>query len=114
MIRVFISGPYTLGDVEANVNRAIKVANELAVRGYVPFVPHLFHFWDGLYHHEYDFWTKLDLVWLRSCDCVVRLDGESPGADMETKQAKAWQIPVYNSLDELLASPVGWKRPGGA
>ena len=45
MKHIFIAGPYA-GDQAVNVRRAIEVANKLLLRGYVPYVPHLTHFWD--------------------------------------------------------------------
>jgi len=39
--RVYIAGPYTLGDKEANVLGAINAATVLLDSGFAPYVPHL-------------------------------------------------------------------------
>lgn len=43
----------------------------------------------------------LVLQWVESCDCLLRLDGESKGADIEVSRAKELKIPVFYSIDEL-------------
>jgi len=41
------------------------------------------------------------MEWITVCDCVLRLEGESPGADAEVVLAKKKGIPVFYSIDEL-------------
>jgi len=60
------------------------------------------HFWHMLIPHEYQFWTALDMEWVRRCDAVLRLPGDSRGADAEVKLAKECGIPVFYSINELL------------
>ena len=57
---------------------------------------------DVHYKFDYDFWLAYDMEWLKVCDCVLRLDGESPGADKEDELAKKLGIPVYYSIGELM------------
>lgn len=99
--RVFVSGPYTNGDVAVNVRNAIDAASKLMDAGYAVYLPHLTHFWHLVSPRPYQDWIKLDLEWLKFCDAVVRLDGESQGADGETKEAANLGIPIF-SLEELL------------
>jgi hypothetical protein len=42
------------------------------------------------------------MEWLKSCDCVLRMSGDSPGADKEVMLAEVLAIPVYYSIEELL------------
>lgn len=98
---VYIAGPYTKGDVAQNVRNAILAADRLAKAGYVPFIPHLTHFWHLLCPHEWEFWLEQDLHWLEACDCVLRLPGESIGADREVEHAQELGIPVYLSIGQL-------------
>jgi len=94
-MRVFVSGPYTNGDVAVNVRTAILAANRLLRKGHIPFVPHLTHFWHLVVPHPYEDWLELDMEWLKVCDAVLRLPGESPGADVEVRLAESLGIPVY-------------------
>ena len=100
---VYIASPYTKGDVAVNVRKAIDAADNLAKHGFLPFMPLMSHFWHMIYPHEYHFWTEMDLQWVERCDCVLRLPGESAGADHEVKFAMALKLPVFHSLATLYA-----------
>ena len=99
---VFISAPYTKGDVGENVNKAICAADALADAGLIPFVPHLTHLWHLIIPQDIDFWYKYDLAWLDKCDCLVRLNGESAGADNEVEYARKHGKPVFYSVHECI------------
>lgn len=101
--RVYIAGPYTNGDVAVNVRSAYEAANQLADLGFAPFVPHATHFWHMLFPRRYEFWLELDREFLPCCDAVLRLAGESNGADGEVAQAKELGIPVFEDAAALLA-----------
>lgn len=103
MIRVYIAGQYTVGDPVVNVRRAMDAATTLLERGYAPYLPHLTMFWHLVSPQPYETWMNLDIEWVRACDALLRLPGESPGADREVFAAKAAGIPVYYSIDSLLA-----------
>jgi len=100
--KVYVAGPYTLGDVAVNVRNAIIAADVLANHGFAPFVPHLSHFWHMHRPRSYAEWLAIDFAFLLSCDLVLRLPGESPGADLEVKTAQERNIPVYFDIDTLL------------
>ncbi len=101
--KVFIAGPYTNGDVALNVRNAFAAANELADHGFAPFVPHYTHFWHLMYPRPYDFWLELSKQFLTCCDCLLRLGGESKGADVEEEHARALGLPVFRSINEVFA-----------
>ncbi len=103
-ISVYIASPYTKGDVAVNVRDSFLVANQLADLGYLPFPPLYSHFWHFLTPHPYQFWLELDKEWVLRCDCILRLPGESTGADGEVEFAKEHGIPVYYSIEELQAA----------
>ena len=42
----------------------------------------------------------IDLEWVSCSDAVLRLPGESAGADREVQHAKSLNIPVYYSIEE--------------
>jgi hypothetical protein len=98
---VFISSPYTVGDVAMNVRAQIDAANELMDLGHTPFLPLLSHFQHLVHPRSYQDWIDNDLAWLRVCDCVLRLPGESAGADLEVKEARRICKPVYYLIEEI-------------
>ncbi len=97
---IYVAGPYS-SDPCRNTHAAIQAAEQLIAFGYVPFVPHLTHFWHTMTPHDYEFWLEYDLAWLRKCDAVLRLPGESKGADRECGEAMSLGIPVFHSIDDL-------------
>jgi len=106
---IYIAGPYSNGDVARNVRRAIYNANLLRQLPnpddnfvLVPYIPHLSHFWHLLHPQEYNFWMDLGMDWLERCDCVLRLQGDSPGADKEVGLAKARMIPVFYEIGHVI------------
>ena len=101
MKTVYIASPYTKGDVAMNVRNSFLVADELVSLGFLPYAPLWTHFWHFLSPHTHDFWTKLDLEWVLKCDCVLRLPGESSGADAEVRFAIKNGMPVFYSIEEL-------------
>jgi len=112
-MKVYIAGPYTKGDVAQNVANATRLADYLANLGYTPYLPHLTHFWHMMYPRPYEWWLKYDMEWLRECDCVVRIFGDSSGADKEVSCAGelgkdvfifyGFEIQNLNRFDEWLA-----------
>ena len=106
MKRVYVAGPYTHGDVEANVREAIAASDMLLEAGYAPYCPHMSHFWHRQHPHDYETWMALDMAWLAQCDALIRLPGESPGADREVLFAQHHNIPVYYGWSEFLIAEV--------
>ncbi|MBL7876764.1 MAG: DUF1937 family protein [Cyclobacteriaceae bacterium] len=99
--KIYVAGPYTKGDVAVNVRNAISAANELADLGFAPFVPHFTHFWHMIFPRPYEFWLDLDNQFLPACDAVLRLPGESSGADKEVKLAESHGKKIFYSLEDL-------------
>lgn len=101
-IRVYIAGPYSGGDVGKNIREAMIAWHRLRNLGFIPFCPHLSHFLHLLIPLEYEDWLLWDLEWLRVCDAVLRLPGESPGADREVLAANDLNIPVFTTIEALI------------
>jgi hypothetical protein len=119
---VYISGPIK-GDLAANIGQATAAFKRLAEAGLAPICPHWSAFSGpvlvsstggtvyafasvegcGLSHAE---WLAVDLALVERSDAVLRLPGESKGADMETDHARARGIPVFDTVSSLLA----WAR----
>ena len=98
---VYISAPYSKGDIGRNILRVIQIADELIEMGYTPFIPHLNHLWHLISPKSWEFWMEYDLELLPRCDIVLRLDGDSDGGDREVRKAESLGLPVYYSLEEL-------------
>ena len=66
-----------------------------------------------MFEHPYDFWIRYDLIELEECNALVRVAGESSGADNEVIRAeeltmpvhiiKCFSIPELNKLDSFLS-----------
>lgn len=101
-IRIYIASPYTLGDVAVNVKNQMDAAAKLIDAGFAPFVPLYSHFQHMAHPRPYNVWTALDNEWVPVCDCVLRLPGESSGADAEVKLAESLGLPIYYSVQEAI------------
>lgn len=101
MKHIYIASPYTKGDLVENVRVSLHVGKTLTLAGYIPFCPLLYHFWHFMDPMPYEFWTRLDLEWVKRCDLMLRLPGDSAGADAEVELAKSLNIPVVYSVAEL-------------
>lgn len=108
-MRIYIASPYgrrrgnNEAECEANVAVAVNCARELIKRGHNPYVPHLWHWihkgWFATLNEEE--YLNLCKAWVPCCDAVLRLAGESEGADAEVALAKELGIPVYYSVDNM-------------
>ena len=98
---IFVSSPYSIGDTVLNVRRACLAGDEILESGHIPYIPHLSHLWHLVSPKDYEVWLEIDLAILSFCDGVLRLAGESEGADREISEAKKLCIPVYYSVKEI-------------
>ena len=102
---VYIAGPYTLPDPVANTRRAVHFAERLFSEGKVtPVVPHLTMLWHFILPHSLEWWYRYDIELLAHCDALLRLPGESAGADREVAFARENLIPVFHSISVLNAN----------
>ena len=109
MKRIYVAGPLSKGDLRQNVINAIKAGDAVADLGCAPFIPHLTVYWQRIgakngKHRDfmdYDFWLAQDFAWLAVCDALLRLPGDSKGADLEEIEAKRLGIPIFYSLEDF-------------
>jgi hypothetical protein len=103
-IKVYIASPYTKpeGQQLENTIKSFKIFNILANKGFIPFVPLTSHFIHEKYPQDYKFWIDYDLEWVLCCDCLLRIKGESSGADGEVEVAKKNNIPVFYIIQDLI------------
>jgi hypothetical protein len=104
---VYVAGPYTKPDPCVNTRTAIMAGDRLLSAGLVPFVPHLTHLWHTVTPRPYQDWLDYDMHWLKVCDAVLRLPGESSGADKEVAEAGRLGLPVFHSIDGVIAWATG-------
>jgi nucleoside 2-deoxyribosyltransferase len=99
---VYVAGPLTTGDLGNNLDSAINAANELLDAGFQVFLPHAMTLpMHKAQPRSYTKWMEFCFYWLLKCDAVLRLPGESKGADCETALARLAKIPVCASVAEL-------------
>ena len=103
-MRAYVAGPYSNGNVAANVRKAVKAGIELIEAGHAPYIPHLSHYIELQSKQDYDVWMEVGLKWLMVSDAMIRLSGESSGADVEALFAKTHEIPIYCSVEDFLQS----------
>lgn len=103
-LTVYVAGPYSNPDplgVEINVCKAMDAGDELEDAGLVAFIPHLSHFRHCRRFRDYEHWIRVDLVWLRKCDALLRLEGESKGSDGEVEEAQRIGVPVFYRVEDV-------------
>lgn len=105
MTLCYVASAYTAPTEEltlANVEKAIDAGEEIASCGVHVFVPHFYHHWHKRHPHSYEFWMAQCIAVLRRCDCLVRLDGSSKGADKEVHIAYTeLHIPVFFGVQDF-------------
>lgn len=99
---VYIASPYSIGDKLTNVRASLEVANTLMGKGFVPYAPLLNHFQDEIFPRPEKDWLEFDIHWLCKCDALLRLPGESKGADEEVRSANKVGTPIFYSIEELV------------
>lgn len=98
-LKVYIAGPISSGDLDANIRQATEAARELIRHGFAPLCPQLTCYLDGSTPSvtggvDHETWMAVDLPWVAAADVVLRLPGESAGADREVAEAERLGIPV--------------------
>ena len=88
-------------DPVRNTHEAIMVGERVRELGHIPYVPHLNLLWHIVVPHEPNYWYLYDLAWLDVCDCLIRLPGESKGAEIEVARMEKLGRPVY-TMEQFL------------
>ena len=105
-MKIYIASPYSIGDPLENVRRQIDACEELSNLGHLPIWPLSSHYWHEIYQHDWQFWMKMDMQLLALCDAVLRLNGESVGADCEVDEANRLGITVYYNINDIKESKI--------
>jgi hypothetical protein len=106
---IYVAGPYQKPDPVVNTRRAIQAGMELYDSGLVvPLIPHLSLLAHLVDPRPVEMWYALDLRQLEHCDALLRLPGESTGADVEVDHAGQIGIPSFMSTPAVIA----WAQRG--
>src|SRR3990167_1126021 len=111
-MRIFVAGPLAKPIPADNVMRAAKLGVQLFMRGHLPYIPHLYHFWQlltspGAPVKEKDFllneenWAALSLSFMPMMDAVYLIDGESYYGTLECEFAQRLALPIYRNINEI-------------
>jgi hypothetical protein len=120
---IYVAGPLGTKDPFSNAGLAIRYADRLRAEGHTPVIPHLNCFWAAICPGvPYEEWMRMDLEMVLRCNLLIRLPGESPGAEREYACAAEHNIPtiLIDNLEGplpttlLRAAPEGEDRPRAA
>ena len=101
---IYISSPYTLGDSAAHVTTQLQAAHHILDMGHCPVAPLLTHFLHIYQPRPYEDWMQMDLAIVPRVDALIRLPGESKGADREVQKARECGIPIFTDWASLAAA----------
>lgn len=109
---IYIAAPYSNGEMNSgktpekiimdNIINSLRVGNELADAGFIPFAGNLYHYWHMAYPRDYESWFEIVTAHLPHCKAVLRLEGLSSGADREVEMANKLGIPVFYDIQTLI------------
>ena len=101
--KVYLSGPITLGDRDHNFRQACDAHRRLMEARFAVMNPILTMLIPGCWDIPHDEWIAADLPWVAAADVLLRLPGESTGADEECEFAAIVDVPVYTDIEQLIA-----------
>lgn len=108
---LYVAGPYRKPDPVANTNAVCRVAMQIYERTeWCPFVPHTSIVLHMVSPREDQYWLDYDIEILRNCDAIVRLPGESPGADAEIAEAERLGIRILGLHEIPTEALAEWMR----
>lgn len=94
MIRAYLSGPITKGNRSWNFYQAAEFQRRLMLAGLAVWNPMLSMLHPDGWSIPHHTWLESDLAWVAVANVVLRLPGESVGADAECAFARDHGIPV--------------------
>lgn len=119
---IYVASAISKGNLVENIIRANEAGLALLKAGFAPIVPHGSCFFGNRLVEGEDFfgimrgfvpealpagtvaedWYLADLCIVRRCDALLRLPGESVGADLEEAESRAAGLPVFRSVAEAV------------
>lgn len=123
-IMVYVAGPISKGDLVQNCMQAHEAGIAILKAGLSVVVPHGSCFWGNVVIDyaqmrkgfvpeatpswtTHEDWYGMDLVIIERCDALLRLPGQSHGADMEVAHAAQKGIPVFGTVEQVIEWAAG-------
>ena len=106
---IYIAGPISNGETIGregwipNIIKACEVGARIIELGHVPIVPHLAYYLEERAGVEFSYedWLRVDFGLIRASDALLRMEGESKGADREVAYARQIGRQVFRHIDEI-------------
>jgi len=99
-LKVYIACPITLDPDGTNFDNSCEAQRQLLAAGFAPLNPGLTMMLPGGQDIPHSTWMASCLPWVASADLLIRLHGESTGADDEVSLALQLGIPVFCTFDD--------------
>jgi len=96
---IYVAGPITK-DPFGCVRKATPVFHALREAGWVPFLPQWSIIQEMIDPVPYEAWLAYDFDMILHCQALLRLPGESPGADREVQFARDNGVPVLFDVQD--------------
>lgn len=98
---IYLAGPMALGNMADNIGQAWAAAERLRDAGFTPITPQD-NFFGSIVgkRRSHAEWLDIDKPLVLASTAVLRLPGESKGADMEVVWAMEARIPIYETYDD--------------
>lgn len=111
---VYVAGPMTKPDPITNAHHTVRAYADRLLHDkiVVPFLPQLMITWNLVTPHPYEEWLEYDRQVLEHMHAVLRIPGESPGADREVVWARELGLPVLHDVEQLYDWAKLWDRRG--
>lgn len=84
-----------------NLAQALSAYRTLMAVGLAPFCPQLSYFAEPFIKQTHNQWLEADLLWVATADALLRLPGESLGANLEEACAREHGIPVFDTIEDV-------------
>jgi hypothetical protein len=101
---VYVAGPISKGPFDEHLRAAVHAGDTIMGKGHAAIVPQLSMLWQFISPHTWKEWLEMDEIIIGRCDYLLRLPGESTGADREVSFARGRGIPVYYELPDLIVA----------
>ena len=99
---IYLAGPLEPSGRIDYIRAAVEVAEEILTYHCSAIIPHTMTvMWGYAYPKSKSTWLALDKAIIAKCDAILRIPGDSEGADEEMRFAKSVGIPIYGTVEEL-------------
>lgn len=114
--KLYLSGPISNGGTLSqgqqwcNAIQAMAIATDLSKGGIWVHVPHLTVLFDLMGGRSWEEWLGHDYPLVGLCDGILRLPGESKGANLEVKWAREAGKDIFYNVDAVKEFHDGWRK----